>query len=227
MWQIHHKKFAFLWDKFQNGYQPPIYNPEQAAGCNGRRNSVTLSIRIDQPEIIQKIVAVTDSIRQIAGVYIIPPENFHITVKWLGFLTDQKQHDYDLEPQTLEYILEQTDQILSQIPRFSLRFGSVNSLESFIILEVEDNGTIAQIQGRFHEEATRVPNYSHEGENWLPHLSIAALKHLDELRMLKAKMKGLRHIEIGEIAVSHIDLLQGVLQQPCPEYRMLRSFPLA
>jgi 2'-5' RNA ligase len=227
MWKTHHRKFDLLWDKFQNGYEPPIYNPEHAAGCNGRRNSLTLSIRVDQPDIIEKIHAVTNSIHHVEGVYIMPPEYYHVTVKWLGFLADQKQHDYDLEPQTLELILEQIDQILCGIPEFSLHLGGINGLASFIILEVEDNGTIAQIQGRFHEEATQVPNYVLEGEKWLPHLSIAALKSLDELGTLKTKMKELRNLEIGEIFVSQIDLIQATLQEPCPQYRTLRSFPLA
>jgi 2'-5' RNA ligase len=227
MWKTYDKKFDLLWDQYQNGYKPPIYNPEQAAGRNGRRNSLTLSIHIDQPEIIKKIQAVTASIGDISGVYKMPSDSYHITVKWLGFLADQKQHNYDLEPQTLEQILEQTDQILCGIPQFSLRLGGINGLASFIILEVEDNGTIAQIQGRFHEEATSVPNYDLEGEQWLPHLSIAALNHLDGLKQLKTRMRELRDIEIGEIPVNHIDLIQASLQKPCPTYRTLKSFPLA
>lgn len=185
-----------------------------------------LSIRINQPEIIKRIQSVTGQIRQIPGVYIMPPEYYHITVKWLGFLTDQKQHDYDIEPQTLEQILEQTDQILTQIPEFSIRLKSANGLASFIIIEVEDNGAIAQIQGRFHEDATLVPNYSIEGENWLPHLSIAGLKSLEGLNALKTEMRELRPTEIGEIRVTHIDLSQAILQKPCPQCRILRSFPL-
>jgi 2'-5' RNA ligase len=224
--EIHRDKFNQLWNRFQNGYKPSIYNPEEAAGCNGRRNSFMLSIRINQPEIIRRIQSVTGQMRQIPGVYIMPPEYYHITVKWLGFLTDQKQHDYDIEPQTLEQILEQTDQILTQIPEFSIRLKSVNGLASFIIIEVEDNGAVAQIQGRFHEEATLVPNYSIEGENWLPHLSIAGLKSLEGLNALKTKMDGLRSTEIGEIRVTHIDLSQAILQKPCPQCRILRSFPL-
>jgi 2'-5' RNA ligase len=223
----HQGKFTNLWNQFQNGYKPSVYNPEEAAGCEERKNSFMLSIRIEQPEIIKRIRLITNQIHQIPGVYIMPTEYYHITVKWLGFLTDQKERDYDIEPQTLEQILEQTDQILTQVPEFSIRLGSVNGLASFIIIEVEDNGAIAQIQGRFHEEATSVPIYSIEGEKWLSHLSIAGLKSLEGLNTLKATMDELRHIEIGEIQVTHIDLSQAILQKPCPRCKVLRSFPLA
>jgi 2'-5' RNA ligase len=225
--EIHREKFNYLWDQFRNGYKPSVYNPEEVVGCNGRRNSLMLSVRIDQSEIIKGIQSITDQIRRIPGVYIMPPEYYHITVKRLGFLTDQKQYDYDIEPQTLEQIIEQSDQIFTQIPEFSIRLKSVNGLASFVIVEVEDNGVIAQIQGRFHEEATLVPNYSIEGEDWLPHLSIAGLKNLKGLKALKSQMDGLRRIEIGEIRVTHIDLSQAILQQPCPQCRILRTFPLA
>ena len=223
---MHDKRFSQLWDEFQNGFKPPIYNPEQAANSNGRKNSLILGVRVDQPEIISKIQNLANRIRQIPGVYVMPPEYYHVTVKWLGFLTRDKQDESDIEPQALEQILEQADGIISQIPEFSVKLKSVNGLDSFIILEVEDNGTIAQIQGRFHDEATLVPSYSIEGEKWLPHLSIAGLKSLEGLDELKTQMKKLRYIEVGEMSVTHIDLLQAVLKKPCPECRILRSFPL-
>ena len=160
-----------------------------------------LSIRIDQPEIIEWIQSITDQIRHIPGGYIMPPEYYHITVKRLGFLTHQKQYDYDIEPQTLEQIIDQATQIFTQIPEFSIRLKNINGLASFVIVEVEDNGAIAQIQGRFHEDATLVPSYSIEGEDWLPHLSIAGLKNLNGLDVLKSKMDKLRPINIGEIEV--------------------------
>ena len=160
---LYHKKFNKLWNRFQNGYKPPIYNPEQAADSNGRKNSLTLSIHIEQPDIIKRIQNVTNEIRQIPGVYLMPAEYYHITVKWLGFLTDRKCHRSDIESPMLEQILKQADLIFSNLPEFSLQLGRVNGLESFIVLEVEDKGTIAQIQQRFHEAAPLVPSYSIEG----------------------------------------------------------------
>ena len=225
--EIHREKFNYLWDQFRNGYKPSVYNPEVVVGCNGRKNSLMLSIHIDQPEFIRRIQSITDQIRRIPGVYVMPPEYYHITVKRLGFLTTQKQHDYDIEPQTLEQIIEQSNQIFTEIREFSIRLKSVNGLASFVIIEVEDNGAIAQIQGRFHEDATLVPNYSIEGEDWLPHLSIAGLKNLKGLNALKSEMGRLRRIDIGEIQVTHIDLSQAILQKPCPQFRILNSFPLA
>ena len=225
--EIHREKFNYLWDQFRNGYKPSVYNPEVVIGCNGRKNSLMLSIRIDQPEFIKRIQSITDPIRRIPGVYIMPPEYYHITVKRLGFLTTQKQCDYDIEPQTLEQIIEQSGEIFSQIPKFSIRLESVNGLASFVIVEVEDNGAIAQIQGRFHEDATLVPSYSIEGEDWLPHLSIVRLKNLKGLNALKSEMDRLRHIDIGEIQVTHINLSQAILQKPCPRFQILRDLPFS
>ena len=225
--EIHREKFNYLWYQFRNGYKPSVYNPEVVVGCNGRKNSLMLSVRIDQPELIKRIQSITDQIRRIPGVYIMPPEYYHITVKRLGFLTTQKQYDYDIEPQTLEQIIEQSGEIFTQIPKFSIRLKSVNGLASFVIVEVEDNGAITQIQGRFHEDATLVPNYSIENEDWLPHLSIAGLKNLKGLNALKSEMDRLRRIDIGEIQVTHIALSQAILQKPCPQCRILYTFPLA
>ena len=225
--EIHREKFNYLWYQFRNGYKPSVYNPEVVVGCNGRKNTLMLSIRIDQPKLIKRIQSITNQIHRIPGVYIMPPEYYHITVKRLGFLTTQKQYDYDIESQTLEQIIAQSNQIFTQIPEFSIRLKSVNGLASFVIVEAEDNGAIAQIQGRFHEDATLVPNYSIEGEDWLPHLSIAGLKSLKGLNALKSEMDRLRRIDIGEIQITHIDLSQAILQKPCPQFRILHTFPLA
>ena len=92
---------------------------------------------------------------------------------------------------------------------------------------VEDNGEIAQIQGRFHEDATLVLNYSIEGEDWLPHLSIAALKNLTGLSALKTEMDRLRRIDIGEVQATHIDLSQAILQKSFPKFRILQTFSFA
>ena len=225
--QAYREKFNDIWNHFQNGYNPAIYDPERAAGFEGRKTSLALAILIKDPEILSQIAEVAEIVKRITDVYVMPPDYYHITVKWLGFLTDQKVLECDIEAQTLEQILEQAEQIISRIQAFQVRLGRVNGLESYIVLEAEDNGTIAQIQGHFHSEVTAIPKYPLEGERWLPHMSIAGVKSKHQLDELKEKIKKIRNTEVGTIEVTHIDLLQAVLQKPYPHCQILQSFPLA
>lgn len=225
--QAYREKFNAIWNHFQNGYNPAIYDPERAAGFEGRKTSLAFAILIKNPEILAQIAEVAEAIRKITDVYVMPPDYYHITVKWLGFLTDQKVLECDIEAQTLEQILEQAEQIISRIQVFQVRLGRVNGLEGYIVLEAEDNGAIAQIQGHFHSEATAIPKYPLEGERWLPHMSIAGVKSKRQLDELKEKIKKIRNTEVGTIEVTHIDLLQAVLQKPYPHCQILQSFPLA
>jgi 2'-5' RNA ligase len=224
---IHAKKFGQVWEYFQNGYRPPIYDPGRVAGFDDRRTSLTLNIPVRQPEIIQEIRRVTSSLRGLPGVYVMPEDYYHITVKWLGFFKDQKKKEYDIEPEVLDLIIEQVERIISQIPPFVLRLKRVNGLGSFIIFEVSDNGAIAHLQGRFHEDATCIPVYPLEGEEWLPHLSIAGIKTLDSIEPLKQRAHQFREIEIGTIQVEEIYLSQAILQEPSPVCTSLHSFRLS
>ena len=47
------------------------------------------------------------------------------------------------------------------------------------------------------------------------------------LEELKEKVKKIRNTEVGTIEVTHIDLLQAVLQKPYPSCQILQSFPLS
>ena len=224
---IHAKKFGQAWEYFQNGYRPPIYDPGRVAGFDDRRTSLTLNIPVCQPEIIQEIRRVTSALRELPGVYMMPEDYYHITVKWLGFFTDQKENEYDIEPEVLDLIIEQVERIVSEMPPFELRLKRVNGLGSFIIFEVDDNGVIAQFQGRFHEDATCIPAYPLEGESWLPHMSIAGIKTLDSIETLKQRVHQFREVEIGTIQVEEIHLSQAILQEPSPTCTYLHSFQLS
>ena len=113
------------------------------------------------------------------------------------------------------------------MPPFELRLKRVNGLGSFIIFEVDDNGVIAQFQGRFHEDATSIPAYPLEGESWLPHMSIAGIKTLDSIETLKQRVHQFREVEIGTIQVEEIHLSQAILQEPSPTCTYLHSFQLS
>ena len=58
-------------------------------------------------------------------------------------------------------------------------------------------------------------------------MSIAGVKSKRQLEELKEKIKKIRNTEVGTIEVTHIDLLQAVLQKPYPNCQILQSFPLS
>ena len=131
--QAYREKFNAIWNHFQNGYNPAVYDPESAAGFEGRKTSLALAILIKNSEILSQIAEVADTVRRIADVYVMPPDYYHITVKWLGFLTDQKVLECDIETHMLEQILEQAEQIISRIQVFQIRLGRINGLEGYIV----------------------------------------------------------------------------------------------
>ena len=224
---IHDKKFNKVWQYFQNGFRPPAYDPERVAGFDGRKTSLTLNIPISQPEIIQKIRQVSSVLKGLDGIYLMPEEYYHVTVKWLGFFTDQKEQEYDIEPETLDLIMEQAEEIIGQIPPFEIYLKRLNGLGSFVVCEVNDNGAIARLQGRFHQDAAHIPIYPLEGEEWLPHLSLAGIKSQESISELQQKVHQLRDIELGTVSVNEIHLSQAILQEPSPVCNTIHTFQLS
>ena len=52
--QAFREKFNIIWNHFQNGYNPAIYDPERAAGFEGRKTSLAFAILIKDQEILSQ-----------------------------------------------------------------------------------------------------------------------------------------------------------------------------
>ena len=223
---IHADKFGQVWQHFQNGFRPSAYDPERVAGFDGRKTSLTLSIPIQQPEIIHKIREISAKLQGLDGIYLMPEEYYHVTVKWLGFFTDRKEKDYDIEANTLDLIIEQAENIIGEVPSFEICLKRLNGLGSFVVCEVSDNGAIARLQGRLHQDAADIPIYPLEGEEWLPHLSLAGIKSQKSISQLQHRIRQFRDVELGTVQVNQIHLSRALLQQPSPSCTTIRTFQL-
>ena len=226
MRRIYQEKFQQIWQDFNRSTDVRLYNPERTQESHGRKNHLALAIKITDMGIRDKMLSTADRIRDIQGLYIFPPEYYHITVKILGFMSEMKNNADDIVPGELNDICHQVTSVIEQIPIFTLEIGSVNSLGSFIILEVEDEGNISMIQQTFREKTTLIPRYELEVDNWLPHISIAAFQSSGGLEELKIRLAELRGKRIGEMKVKRIDLIAAGLQKPFPKLRVVHSYQL-
>jgi len=226
MKRIYQEKFQRLWQNFKGKTDVQLYNPEQMRDSHGREIGLALAIKIDEAGIRDEILSTVNRIRDIPGLYIFPPEYYHITVKILGFMSEMKVEADDIVPKELGDFLCQVELVLEQISPFTLEIGAVNSLGCFIILEAEDGGNISLIQQAFRERTILIPSYELEGDSWLPHLSIAAFQSLEGLEEVKIRLGQLREGKIGKIEVKQIDLIEAGLQKPLPKLRVVHSYQL-
>ena len=224
---VHADRFGQVWQHFQNGFRPLAYDPERVAGFDDRKTSLTLSIPISQTEIIHKIREISAKLQGLDGIYLMPEEYYHVTVKWLGFFTDRKEKDYDIEADTLDLIIEQAESVIREVPSFEICLKRLNGLGSFVVCEVNDNGAIARLQGRFHQDATDIPIYPLEGEEWLPHLSLASIKSQKSISQLQHRIRQFRDVELGTVQVNEIHLSRAILQQPFPTCTTIHTYRLA
>ena len=92
---------------------------------------------------------------------------------------------------------------------------------------MNDNGAIARLQGRFHQDATDIPIYPLEGEEWLPHLSLASIQSQKSISQLQHRIRQFRDLELGTVQVNEIHLSRAILQQPFPICTTIHTFQLA
>ena len=211
---VHAERFGQVWQHFQNGFRPLAYDPERVAGFDDRKTSLTLSIPISQTEIIHKIREISAKLQGLDGISLMPEEYYHVTVKWLGFFTDRKEKDYDIEADTLDLIIEQSESVIREVPSFEI------SLK-------RHNGAIPRLQGRIHQDATDIPTYPLEGEEWLPHLSLASIQSQKSISQLQHRIRQFRDVELGTVQVNEIHLSRAILQQPFPTCTTIHTFQLA
>ena len=221
---IHAKKFDQVWDHFQNGFFPNPYDPKQVAGFEGRKTSLAINIPIRHPEIIDQIQRLSSFLGDFDDLCFMPKEYYHITVKWIGFLVDRKEQEYDITTEILGSIIKQTEDIILRISPFKISLKRINGLGSFVICEVDDNGIISNLQGRFHQDAIQIPTYSLEGEGWLPHLSLAGIKSQKIIGKLQENLQRFRDVELGTVMINEFHLTKATLQEPYPICTPIHTF---
>ena len=94
----------------------------------------------------------------------------------------------------------------------------------FVICEVDDNGIISNLQGRFHQDAIQIPIYSLEGEGWLPHLSLAGIKSQKIIGKLQENLQRFRDVELGTVMINEFHLTKATLQEPYPICTPIHTF---
>ena len=223
---MYEEGFQHAWEAFLAAEKVPVYNPTQTASNRGRRQDITLAIRLRPDQIPRGVRQMVRQLKRCPAVRIFPEDHYHISVKLIGFLAEQQREHDDIAGERLEMLRNLARQLLARATPFSISLRRLNVLGSYVVVEADDGGYIPSLQNAFHEEVPEIPEYQFEGSQWLPHLSIGAFRTLTLTPCERETLIRLHEIRGGLIQVDVLDLVQAELRYPLPVLHTLEHYPL-
>ncbi|MBA7511319.1 RNA 2',3'-cyclic phosphodiesterase [subsurface metagenome] len=178
-----------------------------------------IGIKIPNPSYIVDIQ--NDLQNNLSGSNIkwVEPENFHITLKFLG----------DVE----SFFINSINQLLLHLSKkhksFHLKpagvgfFGSIRQ-PHVIWFGFRDNRILSAIQSSIDESLNKL-GFSMEQKKFSPHLTLGRIKYLAEKSEFVELMGSNKSFQ-EDHTISEFQLIQSTLSKEGPVYEVIKSFPL-
>ncbi len=157
---------------------------------------------------------------QLEKISWVKPENFHMTLKFLGKTPDEK----------LPAIQTALQKAASQTPPFSMNMEGTGIFGSSYNPRVIWFGVNDDIAIRMLGEAVlnelHTAGFPRDRQNFVPHLTIGRMKKIEHKKMFQEAIAVHRHDFLQEITVEKIILYESLLKPAGVVYRSITEFPL-
>ena len=176
-----------------------------------------ISIDFTDPNIIQKITEIQDSIQNSrANLRIVNPKLLHMTLEFLGEISEK-------EIQKVKEILDSTS-----FNRFFLDVNAINVLPSekhirVVYCEIKGDVDILKTIQKQLRVKLRDCGYKTDSRPFKPHLTIARVKSSQNRKELMLAINNLSNIKCGRQEIDSIKLKQSILKSEGPEYSILHE----
>ena len=179
-----------------------------------------VAIKIVPDEIFLKSYHALRYALQMEKINWVKPENFHLTLKFLGKTPEEK----------LPVIRTALQQAAAQPPRFSMKMAGTGIFGSaykprVIWFGVENDEAIHQLG----EEVLNVLDnigFPRDRQNFVPHLTIGRINKIEHKKMFQEAIAAHRHDFLQEFTVDKIILYESILKPSGVIYRAVMEFPL-
>ena len=157
---------------------------------------------------------------QLEKISWVKPENFHLTLKFLGKTTEEK----------LPAIRSILQQVAGQTPAFSLKisgtgiFGS--SYKPRVIWFGVENDIIIRQLGETVLNHLDKAGFHRDRQNFVPHLTIGRINKINHKKMFQKAMADHRDDFLQESVVDKIILYESLLKPSGVVYQVVSKFPL-
>ena len=146
--------------------------------------------------------------------------NIHITLKFFGETDERK----------IESIKELLAKIADNHSSFSLNINDVGIFGSsykprVIWFGIEKSERLISLANDVLDQVHDL-GFEKDRQNFVPHLTIGRIKFIDNKRRFQEVINKCKSVEIQEQKVDQFYLIESILRQQGPEYKILESFQL-
>lgn len=171
------------------------------------------------PELQLKLAAIQDKLKQSrAEVKWVAPENIHLTLKFLGYVSEHRLKD----------IFKAADEAIDKEVNFLLSLsglGAFPKLDNPRVVWVgvkEGKEALVKIY-RNLEESFKRQGFPEEAREYHPHLTLGRVKSSKNKDKLIEIIRAERNYSLGSLKAEKIVVFQSILKPEGPEYKALHT----
>ncbi len=168
----------------------------------------------------KKLEPLIERLSKIGGVKAVQPENLHITLKFLGEISESRVED-------VKNVMKKA---LSDFKSFTYTARGVGAFPSenyirVVFAGVEGGEVIVDMQRKLENELEKI-GFKREKRDFVPHITLARVKIPRRKAQLQRFIQEFKKESFGELKVKEVYLMQSILKPSGPEYRPIFTLQL-
>lgn len=193
----------------------------------GRSEYLAFLIPIEDDAVRAHAARAAERLSTIPGVEPYPDSYWHITVKGLGFQTQDGTRPDEISQAGVQRIADAARIIFSEARAFQVRAGRIGLLPEVAFVEVWNSLPVRELNCALLDRVAALLRYPFDGAAFMPHISIARFRSNSGLDELKGAITSLRSEDPGApFMVRHIDLIRAHLSANAPSFELVERYPL-
>jgi 2'-5' RNA ligase len=191
---------------------------------NGGRHLVILADIADE-DILSQFESELSGLDRFDCIAAVPLQYVHVTVKVMGNVVSEPRNEADLIAEDEGRIVAAAGSVFSDIEPFTVDFPQLNLFPTTVYAEVADDGRFSELNRRICD-VPEIPVRNRDGQGFIPHATLGQFVSDREYKRLIEYIEANRHIDIGPIEVSEIELVALDLTTRFPAFETVETFDL-
>jgi 2'-5' RNA ligase len=215
-------RYDACWDEFIGGDH--ISRPSFGEGV-----ALTLLYWLRDESIIQRLARLQRAVASAVPLKMIPLDALHITVRYIGELTDRPDKDSELKPDRVPELVAHLKATLHDFPSFPVALRRINSFRVCPFAEVHDGGMVLRIRDAVEPGLREMgfPRHEYGPRGFLPHLSLGYFDEEGDGAAARQVVAGIRDTDLGAAQVNALSLVKVPWSAGMYHLEAVEELPLA
>lgn len=184
------------------------------------KRQIGLIYKIKDQLIINKLLQLNEILSQFECYNPFPKEHFHITIKILGTISNEKESPNDYSLADVDDLLFDLKTKIAWFHKFQAHLKMINLFPSVLFSQVFDKDKFQSLNKIVCETNNIVTFPERDMDNYIPHIALGNFKN-NNIKDFINKVSELRNMNFGLIDVNSINLVKVDLTADVPEFETL------